>query len=180
MELIALDPRILVKYMKDVHTGEPLSVELANAISDANPASALDIEYQMNLALVDQAYHGVNPPSTIQETSDIWYDIGCKYTHTPPIRELAPQTFVHHFFSYGAHYYVYLWCASHAKLVHERLFSKDPLSPEGGAKLAELLKAGGGKDPKTLSYNLLGYEPTMEEYVSSLLDSLTKNKNKKK
>ena len=133
---------------------------------------AADLQLQTVYALLDQAYHGRNPP---QNSSDSYQSIVENNYGLAHVPKTAWQLRFGHLFGYGGRYYSYLLSKSVASLLWKQLFSADPFSRESGTILhRKLLAHGGERDPMKLLASVLGFTPSMNQLVDSVLD-LTSN-----
>lgn len=74
-----------------------------------------------------------------------------------------------HLSGYGAGYYSYLFCRVFSANIWHRCFEHDPLNRQLGERYrAEILRYGGAKDPHEMMRALLGTEPSLDAYLTTL------------
>lgn len=163
MEHFAVDPSVLSLFARHYQTDAPLPYELVQeSLSRDRSFESLDIENQVLLSLLDQAYHSNLPLSPWFSSTTTYHHIQHQYAQRPlPPKETSWQGFFGHLFGYGATYYSYLFDRVLARRIWERVFDAGrndmALSRDRGQRFAnDVLRWGGGRDPWTCLGDVLG------------------------
>ncbi|KAI9358891.1 hypothetical protein DFJ73DRAFT_793900 [Zopfochytrium polystomum] len=176
LEQFARQPAVLCGFARHHRTGERLPRDLLAARrAAAMTLGSLDLQHQLQMAILDQVYHSDAPGGG---------GGGARFDSTRALRELqarvnvipfvdgtAWQVQFSHLFNYGASYYSYFWARRWANRVFDKLFAgqEDAAAGGGSPRLAdhhhhhhpdparwresgqrvarELLAWGGGRDP---------------------------------
>eukprot|EP00126_Sphaerothecum_destruens_P009976 Sdes_comp20645_c0_seq1m15857 len=172
MEYFASDPRVLQQFARHYKTGKPIPENLLSIISlQKKMFSAIDLQQQIYLAMLDQTYHGTHPLNG--SVNQVAADVQNKYTLFPALAGISPQMQFNHLFGYGASYYTYIWSRAFASKIWKELFSKNPTCRSSGEKYrTQMLSKGGSQDPNVIMEALLGHRPTIEQLVSNLVQEM--------
>jgi intermediate peptidase len=161
MEHFATDPAVLSLFARHWKTNEPLPFRhIAERVRLSSRFDGIQTEYQILLALVDQAYHTTPPPrnpaahqTSAVNSTNIYRHIQETYA-TPPgeCPSTRWQGFFGHLHGYGSTYYSYIFDRVLAERVWKVVFrgGRDggAVDRANGERLKEsLLKWGGGRDP---------------------------------
>ena len=167
MERFARDPAVLAQYARHWETGAPLPPEAAARLGAraARADGPADVEWQVLLALLDQAYHGAALLDEPGWTSDAAaHAVFAGHGAVPEPRGTRWQGLFGHLVGYGATYYAYLFDRAIAARVWEVVFGGGgpdgrALDRDRGEKFKqEVLKWGGGRDPWKCVAGVLGDE----------------------
>ncbi|KAJ3324950.1 Mitochondrial intermediate peptidase [Boothiomyces sp. JEL0866] len=151
MEYFAKMPQLLHDIGRHYQTGEKPPRSLVELhLSFQNIGNGLETQNQIQLAMLDQAYHSTMVKEPSFNSSEILYSIS---KHMNPIPMSAPskwQVQFSHLFSYGSIYYTYLWSRRWASRIFTKHFAQKSRNDwrDGGEQLRhEVLGVGGGRDP---------------------------------
>ena len=167
MERFARDPAVLAQYARHWETGDPLPPAAVEQLRlrAARADGPADVEWQVLLALLDQAFHGAAPLDEPGWTSDAAaHAVFARYGAVPEPPGTRWQGFFGHLVGYGATYYAYLFDRAIAARVWQVAFGGGgpdgrALDRERGEKFKqEVLKWGGGRDPWKCVAGVLGDE----------------------
>ena len=151
-EYLSKTPHVLASFGRHYQTNEKVSVGLLEA-RRANSASldALEMQQQLQLALLDQMYHSSQAsPQKSFDSTQILCDLQNRINPIPYVAGTHWQVQFSHLFSYGASYYSYFWCRRWASRIYRKLFAGKPMEQwrEGGEEFKQhVLRWGGGQDP---------------------------------
>ncbi|KAJ4404034.1 Mitochondrial intermediate peptidase [Didymella pomorum] len=152
MEHFAFCPEVLGLYARHWDTDAPLPADaLAHRLAIDNRNAASELESQVLLCVLDQAYHSALPAKQDFDSTRVYHDVYNKYASVPEPQGTAWQGFFGHLFGYGATYYSYLFDRAIAAKIWADVFQKDgkrgSLDRENGELYKnELLRWGGGRD----------------------------------
>lgn len=165
MEHFAASPQVLALYARHWETDKPLDVALVarELKMNAKLGASAELESQIQLSLLDQAYHSAAVPtadsarwSSTDVYRRIWNDP--RFASVPEPHDTAWQGFFGHLFGYGAVYYSYLFDRAIAGKVFKDVFDGDKAvdRTQGLLYRDEVLKWGGGRDPWACVAGVLG------------------------
>jgi intermediate peptidase len=152
MEHFAFDPSVLSLYARHWDTNAPLPIQLLeNRIAIDNRNGYTELESQILLCMLDQAYHSRLPMASDFNSTKVYHDVYNKYASVPEPAGTAWQGFFGHLFGYGATYYSYLFDRAIASRIWKGVFQEGKdggsLNRENGELYKnEVLKWGGGRD----------------------------------
>jgi intermediate peptidase len=152
MEHFAFCPHVLGLYARHWETDAPLPMQaLEKRIAIDNRNGYTDLESQILLAMLDQAYHSTNPLDPKFNSTNVYHDVYNRYASVPEPKNTTWQGFFGHLFGYGATYYSYLFDRAIAAKIWKDVFQEGKgegsLNRENGELYKnELLKWGGGRD----------------------------------
>jgi intermediate peptidase len=152
MEHFAFCPHVLGLYARHWETDAPLPMQaLEKRIAIDNRNGYTDLESQILLAMLDQAYHSTNPLDPKFNSTNVYHDVYNRYASVPEPKNTTWQGFFGHLFGYGATYYSYLFDRAIAAKIWKDVFQEGrgegSLKRENGELYKnELLKWGGGRD----------------------------------
>ena len=154
MESFSKDPRVLCKIAKHHQTGECLPESVLSQYQKQRfLLEESETFMQSKMALLDQVLHNENIITQLSQDFNLFSSSVIYHNLESKLKLFSDQwSSWHgkfpHLFSYGAVYYSYLLDRAIADKVWTEMFSKDPWSPESGAKYRNsILKWGGTKDP---------------------------------
>ena len=167
MEDFAADRDVLSLFARHWHTDASLPYELvAEKVRLNQSFEGLDIQSQIVLAAVDQAYHSALPLQHASfDSTAVYHDVVGRYapSSSPSFvepRETSWQGQFGHLFGYGATYYSYLFDRAIAGKVWADVFKHSEggsVSRASGAKFRdEVLRWGGSRDGWTCVAAVLG------------------------
>ncbi|KAJ4363769.1 Mitochondrial intermediate peptidase [Ascochyta clinopodiicola] len=152
MEHFAFCPEVLGLYARHWETDAPLPMQaLEHRLAIDNRNQYTELESQILLCMLDQAYHSTLPMQADFDSTKVYHDVYNKYASVPEPAGTAWQGFFGHLFGYGATYYSYLFDRAIAAKIWSDVFQKD--GPKGSLDRSngelyknELLRWGGGRD----------------------------------
>ena len=152
MAHFAFCPEVLALYARHWETDAPLPMQaLEHRLAIDNRNQYTELESQILLCMLDQAYHSTLPIQPDFNSTKVYHDVYNKYASVPEPAGTAWQGFFGHLFGYGATYYSYLFDRAIAAKIWNDVFQKD--GPKGSLDRRngelyknELLKWGGGRD----------------------------------
>ncbi|CAG8830231.1 30513_t:CDS:2, partial [Gigaspora margarita] len=149
MEHFVYSPTVLSLFAKHYYTRKPIPLDLIRShLKARSQFSAMETQYQILMALLDQIYHSTLAMSPDFDTTAILANLQDTVGLFPSVPGTAWQIQFVHLFGYGAGYYSYLFCRILAGKLWKQVFEKDPLSREAGQRFREeVLKWGGSRDP---------------------------------
>ncbi|TLD28992.1 hypothetical protein PspLS_03835 [Pyricularia sp. CBS 133598] len=154
MEYFASDPSVLSLFARHAETDEPLDYDLlAERVRSRGRFEGCDTDYQIILAMLDQAYHSPLASSESFDTTRAYHDLQREHSPLGPDPSSTRwQGFFGHLFGYGSTYYSYLFDQVLAERAWKKVFLSGnngaALSREAGEHLKEsLLKWGGSREP---------------------------------
>ncbi|CAG8724525.1 8778_t:CDS:2, partial [Racocetra fulgida] len=149
MEHFVYSPTVLALFAKHYDTRKPIPIDLINSHLKARTQfSAMETQYQILIALLDQIYHSTLAMSPDFDTTAILANLQDSVGLFPSVPGTAWQIQFGHLFGYGAGYYSYLFCRILAGKLWKQVFEKDPLDREAGQRFRdEVLRWGGSRDP---------------------------------
>ncbi|KAJ3178379.1 Mitochondrial intermediate peptidase [Irineochytrium annulatum] len=178
MEQFARHPAVLSTFAFHYATREPMDLSRLAAYRAANKVlSSLEVQTQLQMALLDQLYHRI--PATEDEgtmeydTTAVLKELQNRVNVIPYVDGTAWQVQFSHLYGYGASYYSYFWARRWSGRVYRRWFGdgtpggkgergEEPLMIQppgcptprrvtwreaGEYFRRELLACGGGRDP---------------------------------
>jgi intermediate peptidase len=153
MEHFAADPSVLSLFASHYETDQPLPYEMvAEKLALDKKFEGSDIENQIILSMVDQAYHSSLPLDPSFNTTKVYHDLQRSHGTLPPDPAgTSWQGFFGHLYGYGGSYYSYLFDRVLAKRVWQKVFAS---GLDGGAVdrangerfKDDVLKWGGARD----------------------------------
>jgi intermediate peptidase len=152
MEHFAFCPEVLGLYARHWETDAPLPTQaLENRLAIDNRNQYTELESQILLCMLDQAYHSKLPMEHDFNSTRVYHSVYNKYASVPEPAGTAWQGFFGHLFGYGATYYSYLFDRAIAAKIWGDVFQK--AGPKGSLDRGngelyknELLRWGGGRD----------------------------------
>jgi intermediate peptidase len=154
MEYFAADPAVLGLFARHYKTDQPLPYALiAEKISLDERFAGSDMENQIILSMVDQAYHSSLPLDPSFDSTKVYHDLQKAHGALPPDPvETSWQGFFGHLYGYGGTYYSYLFDRALAKRIWQVTFRSGKggasISRANGEKMKDsVLRWGGGRDP---------------------------------
>ena len=154
LELFARCPKVLSTFARHYRTGEPLAdLDLLRRHRLASISlQSLETQNQLQMALLDQAYHaGLNRFSSFSssdttststfsasnlDSTAILRDIQNKYNVIPFVEGTAWQVQFSHLFSYGASYYSYFWARRWGNRIFRLLFAASAMNSQTKSQLS--------------------------------------------
>lgn len=157
MENFVYDARTLPLFMRGPEAGKNAAAIAQHVKQDQHLFGALDMELQVCHSMMDQMFHGPEPPQSQAAAQDALHHIWGTYSSFPSARDHNPHLRFSHLVNYGGSYYSYAYAMCLASSVWAKLFQADPLSRHAGDTLRhDLLRYGGAKDPKDMLEGVLG------------------------
>jgi len=154
MEHFAADPSTLALFARHYETDQALPYEMiSEKLALDKHFEGADLEGQIILSMVDQAYHSSLPLHSSFNTTNIFHAIQQNHGVLPPDPPgTSWQGFFGHLFGYGSTYYSYLFDRVLAKRVWQVVFKGGEMGGsvdrEMGERMnEEVLRWGGGRDP---------------------------------
>tara|TARA_R110002003_G_scaffold1389_7_gene22967 strand:- start:1540 stop:3915 length:2376 start_codon:yes stop_codon:yes gene_type:complete len=162
MEHFAFCPHVLGLYARHWETNAPLPLDaLTHRLAIDTRNGVAELESQILLAMLDQAYHSTLPLSAPFNSTQVYHDVYSRFAAVPEPAGTAWQGFFGHLFGYGATYYSYLFDRAIAARIWKHVFREG----KGGASLDresgelyknEVLRWGGGRDGWVCLAGVLG------------------------
>ncbi|KAF2827363.1 zincin [Ophiobolus disseminans] len=152
MEHFAFCPHVLGLYARHWETDAPLPMQaLENRLAIDNRNGYTELESQILLCMLDQAYHTSSPLDPLFSSTQIYHSVYNTYASVPEPAGTAWQGFFGHLFGYGATYYSYLFDRAIAAKIWKDVFQEGKkegsLNRENGELYKnEVLRWGGGRD----------------------------------
>lgn len=152
MEHFAFCPHVLGLYARHWETDAPLPMNiLEQRLKIDNRNQYAELESQILLCMLDQAYHSKLPLNKSFDSTQVYHNVYNKYASVPEPAGTAWQGFFGHLFGYGATYYSYLFDRALAAKIWKDVFQHrgqdGSLDRENGELYKnEVLKWGGGRD----------------------------------
>lgn len=168
MEYFAVAPEALSLWARHWETDEPLPYELIKERMEIDrKVDAQDVEGQIFLAALDQAYHSSDLESKTENawSTDVFHDVWSRYNSVPEPKGTSWQGFFGHLYGYGATYYSYLFDRAIARRIWRVVFGGGErcVDREMGERYkSEVLRWGGGRDPWRCVSGVLG-DPRLAE-----------------
>lgn len=162
MEHFAADPSVLALFASHYETDQALPYEMvAEKLALDKKFEGSDVENQIILSMLDQAYHSSLPLNPSFDTTKVYHDLQRAHGTLPPDPPgTSWQGFFGHLYGYGGSYYSYLFDRVLAKRVWQKVFAS---GQDGGATdrlngerfKDNVLKWGGARDPWRCLSNVL-------------------------
>ena len=152
MEHFAADPSVLALFARHWETDAPLPYEMvAERLAIERKGQGTDVEHQILLAMLDQAYHSRIAASSTFDSTEVFHDIHARYSSVNEPRGTTAQGFFGHLVEYGGTYYSYLFDRAIAGKVWKEVFAdgkeEGAVMRENGERFRqEVLRWGGGRD----------------------------------
>lgn len=152
MEHFAFCPHVLGLYARHWETDAPLPTQaLEHRLAIDNRNQYAELESQIQLCMLDQAYHSSLPLDPTFDSTQTYHAIHNAYASVPEPAGTAWQGFFGHLFGYGATYYSYLFDRALAAKIWGDVFRAGEagasLDRENGERYRrEVLRWGGGRD----------------------------------
>lgn len=152
MEHFAFCPHVLGLYARHWETDAPLPMQaLEHRLAIDNRNTYNELESQIALAALDQAYHSKLPLQRDFNSTAVYHNIHNRFSSTPEPANTAWQGFFGHLYGYGATYYSYLFDRAIAARIWGGVFQKGAHGTSlerknGELYKEELLRWGGGRD----------------------------------
>jgi intermediate peptidase len=151
MEYFGKLPELLGKIGRHYKTSDPIPMELLlYRQSSQELLQGLEMQNQIQMAILDQEYHSSKALSADFDSSKIMYDLSSKVNLIPISHPMQYQVQFSHLFTYGSSYYSYLWCRKWASKIFNKYFMNkkvDEWNIGGHLLRHEILGTGGGRDP---------------------------------
>lgn len=166
LENFCYEPEFLKTFAKHYKTGEELSDEKIQKISDSkNFMEGYQTLRQLGFGLLDMAYH--TDPEKVNDVKTFEAEETKATNLYPSNPETAMSPSFSHIFQggYSAGYYSYKWAEVLDADAFQYFKENGIFNPEIAAKYKELLAAGGTKDPMELYKNFRGSEPKVESLL---------------
>ena len=166
MEHFAADPAVLALFARHWETDAPLPYDMiTEVLAMERKGRGAEIETQILMAMLDQAYHSHLPLSLGVEfdSTKIFHDVWDQYGSVKEPPETTWQGFFGHLVGYGGMYYSYLFDRAIAGRIWNKVFNsgkaEGAISRERGQKFRDqVLKWGGGRDGWSCVAGVLGDE----------------------
>ena len=168
-ESLAVRPDVLVRYARHHATGEPLAPADVLALGAAEREGAAYISTKgVANALLDQAWHGLAPGTTVTAEEVDAFEAAVLARHGLDVHAAGltyHSTFFRHVFDggYDGSHYAYTWSAVLEAIALQWLDERGGLTRANGERLRdELLSRGAAVDPIAALRALTGREPSVE------------------
>ena len=152
MEHFATDANVLSLFARHWETDAPLPYEMVvERLAVDRQGQGADTEYQILLAMLDQAYHSSLAAQPDFDSTKVFHDVFARYSSLPEPPETTAQGFFGHLVEYGGTYYSYLFDRAIAGKIWQDVFNsgKDAgaVTRENGERFRqEVLRWGGARD----------------------------------
>lgn len=169
-EIFVNDPRVMKMVAKHYRTGEPIADGTLEAVVTQKQMWApFELQVQILHAAFDACLHmGLREG---QSALDLWHELHDRFIPVPVDTNTAWFLHFSHLHTYGGMYFSYLWARAVATLLWKECFHGDPFSRTMGERYKETMLSHGGEFPASqLVANMLGYEPTLHDLVTALVD----------
>ena len=166
LENYCYEPEFLKTFAKHYETGEILSLEKIQKISDSkNFMEGYQTMRQIGFGLLDISYH--TNPEKVGDVKTFEVDQTKATNLYPSNPETMMSTSFSHIFQggYSAGYYSYKWAEVLDADAFQYFKENGIFNPEIAAKYKILLSSGGTKDPMELYKNFRGSEPKVESLL---------------
>ncbi len=166
LENYCYEPEFLKTFAKHYETGEILSLEKIQKISDSkNFMEGYQTMRQIGFGLLDISYH--TNPEKVGDVKTFEVDQTQATNLYPSNPETMMSTSFSHIFQggYSAGYYSYKWAEVLDADAFQYFKENGIFNPEIAAKYKILLSSGGTKDPMELYKNFRGSEPKVESLL---------------
>lgn len=166
LENYCYEPEFLKTFAKHYQTGEILSNEKIQKISDSkNFMEGYQTMRQIGFGILDIAYH--TDAAKVGDVKTFEMEETKATNLYPSNPETAMSTSFSHIFQggYSAGYYSYKWAEVLDADAFQYFKEEGIFNPEIAAKYKILLSAGGTKDPMELYKNFRGSEPKVESLL---------------
>ena len=166
LENYCYEPEFLKTFAKHYETGEILSLEKIQKISDSkNFMEGYQTMRQIGFGLLDMAYH--SDPEKVGDLKTFEVEETKATNLYPSNPETMMSTSFSHIFQggYSAGYYSYKWAEVLDADAFQYFKENGIFNPEIAAKYKILLSSGGTKDPMELYKNFRGSEPKVESLL---------------
>ena len=178
MELYLLDPRFIKLFASHYQTGEVISDSLIKLhIQKSTKFEAYSTQIQVMYGLLDLMLHK-QEIQTENEILDLENTIYNNHGLFLPENDTSWVLRFSHLSNYGSKYYSYVWAKAFASLFWRKKFAANPLCPKAGAEYRDkFLSHGFGKDPWEMVEDFLGFRPSVEDLVNSILHDVRNTTN---
>ena len=170
MELYLLDARFIKLFASHYKTGEVISDSLIRLlIQKSTKFEAYSTQIQVMYGLLDLILHKheIHSEDEILELENYIYQHHGLFLPEPNTSWVIRFS---HLSNYGSKYYSYVWAKAFASLFWRKRFAANPLCPLAGAEYRDkFLSHGFGKDPWEMVEDFLGFRPSIEDLVNSIL-----------
>uniref|UniRef100_A0A0K3C5I1 BY PROTMAP: gi/342319282/gb/EGU11231.1/ Metallopeptidase MepB [Rhodotorula glutinis ATCC 204091] n=2 Tax=Rhodotorula toruloides TaxID=5286 RepID=A0A0K3C5I1_RHOTO len=170
------EPHVLRMISSHYETGKSLPQDLIDKlIKSRTVGQGLFNLRQLFFGKYDMALHTDKYNLSPDEMSKLWCDLREETSLVTIGEEVVggQSGFAHIAGGYSAGYYGYLWSQVFSADMYETVFSKDPMSKEGGQRYRkEILQPGGSRDEMDSLVKFLGRKPTNDAFLKSLLGML--------
>ena len=149
MEYFLADSRVLSSFARHFESHEVLPEHLLRGFQGSNNYfPGFDTQMQILYSIMDQRFHGHHPLE--ESTVNTFANLHKRYSplHYVYIQDTASFLRLNHLCGYAAKYYSYLWARAVAGIIWNTCFKEDPFSREVGQRYHEMLKHGGGINPR--------------------------------
>ena len=177
MEYFSSDKRFLKLFARHYETDELIPDDLLHfLVQRACSFEAYSTYIQVLYAIMDIMLH-VREFESENEMLQLENEVYNEYGLYLPESNTSWMQRFSHLSSYGSRYYSYTWAKAFASLFWKRKFLKDPLSPLIGEQYKDLfLSRGYGMDPWDMVHEFLGFKPTTNDLVKSILHSVKEDR----
>ncbi|KAI6647916.1 Mitochondrial intermediate peptidase-like [Oopsacas minuta] len=178
MELYLLDPRFVKVFATHYKTGNSISDLLVQLhIQRSTIFGAYSTHVQVLYGLLDLMLHKneFKNENDILELEKQLYKNHCVFSQE---ENTSWALRFSHLTNYGSKYYSYTWAKAFASLFWSKKFAKNPLCPIIGAEYREkFLSHGFGKDPWEMVKDFLGFKPSVNDLLDSLLHDVKSDRS---
>ena len=170
-EVFLKDPRVIRSFAKHYSTEETIPEDAVSTLLQCiNSFPAIELQTQIMYASFDVLLH--LPPVDGKSSVDLWKEVVDSFSPLSHVPNTAWFLQFGHLHVYGSKYFSYLWARAIANLIWKDCFHKDPFSRVSGEQYRNKMLCHGGEFPASkLVFDLLGYEPTIQDLVNALTDS---------
>ena len=168
MEHFATDSSVLALFARHWETDAPLPYDMVGErLAIDRKGQGTDVEHQIVLATLDQAYHSPIAASSEFNSTKVLHDIHKRWSSVSEPQEITAQGFFGHLVEYGGTYYSYLFDRAIAGKVWKEVFAggvkEGAVTRENGERFRhEVLQWGGGRDGWKCVAGVLGDETLSE------------------
>lgn len=164
-EHFAWDARVLARYARHCDSGDAMPTRtIANLCQSRAGFVATDVQNQALFSAMDLHFHGEAPP--VGHTTASFARLQRDLTVVPPDDGISTPASFHHFITYGAGYYSYVFARVLSAQIWKQLFEHDSFSRSGGLKLRYgLLQQGASKNASKLMSDLIDGDITCDAFL---------------
>jgi len=164
LEEWAWDPAVLRTFAKHYQTGEPIPVDMVEALRKSSVfGRAIDNAYQADFAALSLNIYNRDPATVNVDSLAVMYD--SQFVPFPPIPGTHYAMSFGHLDGYSAVYYTYLWSLVIAKDMFTKFDRAHMLEPGAATRYRKVVLAPGGTKPAAqLVHDFLGRDFQYEAY----------------